>query len=167
MKLRTIFEVKYYLDKGQIELTQSPKSPGPELEKFRQYVTNAIRAGGVLYREKDIFDIVYGVYGAPSISSFLEAKLHEYNDDPEIESFESQESYLGYIPSNDMFAIGFDTRTEAQDENFISPNIILFTIEDEDVGKWKIWNKSRGMLYAGRGYERLHVEFPTIIDVRG
>jgi hypothetical protein len=115
-------------------------------------------------------DYAYNVKKA----SWTETETEEvYNDETgeyEDEEFENevyrdlQESYLGYVPSKDMFITGFDMW-----ENVDSPaGIVLWTMKK---GKFKVISENihyeSDMMYGSNGhYKKLHKKYKDLVDIR-
>ena len=92
----------------------------------------------------------------------------EYEDEEECEELiesEKQESYLGYIPSKDMFITGFDMWYGGANPagvvywKYLGKNKFKIVSEDIDYGS--------NMMYGSRGaYKKLHKKYKDLVDIR-
>jgi len=75
---------------------------------------------GLRYRGVDIIDSLYPTAEAMCIDDAF----------PSFDIDEYQECYLGYFPSTDTFAIGFDCDGVNDDDDAIGSALVYFTYED-------------------------------------
>lgn len=165
MKLHHIFEAKYAQDHGVIELTQAPRTPNAEKKKFDKLVNDAWTAG-VEYKGENVFNLVY----ESGLADFLEKELKSFHED-QGRDFDGQESYLGYIPSEDAFVMGWDLwvahRDDYGDEERVedAENMVLFTVYGGGVDDHEVLDRGFSFMYSA-GYNYLHQTYPSIVDVR-
>lgn len=164
MKLQQILsEAKHLHDEGQIELTQAPKTPSSQKKDFEHKVSEAW-AEGVMYKGENVFEMIY----RSNLDEFLEKELfEELNQNYTFSSLDGQESYLGYVPTEDQFVMGWDLWAEVQKN---VPNFMMFEIRCASKGNcgpedWRMLNIPAGTVYPN-GLAALHKKYPTIIDVR-
>ena len=165
MKLHHIFEAKYAQDQGNIELTQAPRTPTAEKKKFDKAVNDAWTSG-VEYKGENVYELVY----RSGLARFLEDELRRFHEDKD-RDFDGQESYLGYIPREDAFVMGWDlwvmSRDRYGDETQLedAENMVLFTIKGGGVDDNEVIEDGFSFMYHD-GYEYLHRHYPSIVDVR-
>lgn len=165
MKLHHIFEAKYAQDEGKIELTQAPRVPNAEKKKFDRAVNDAWHRG-VEYKGENVYDLVYD----SELADYLERELRDFHESRD-RHFDGQESYLGYIPSEDAFVMGWDLwvsyRDDYGDEDRVedAENMVMFTVYGGGVDDSKVIEEGHGRMYPD-GYRALHEQYPSIVDVR-
>ncbi len=182
MKLQQILEVGYHRDEGNIELTQAPHEPSGKKKQFDRLVNNAWHKG-VMYNGENVFSIFYEGDGAVGdLAKFLEKELKEDNEGyHHLASYESQESYLGYIPTEDLFVMGFDTFAEEvnqfhntwdedddsdETEQTEVPCMMFVKIVNGGPEDWRVWRDGPlGAMYP-HGRSQLHSKYPSTVDVR-
>jgi len=182
MKLQQILEVGYHRDEGNIELTQAPHEPGAKKKEFEHLISNAWHKG-VTYHGESVFEIFYEGDGAQGdLAKFLEKELQEDNEGyNNLSSYSSQESYLGYIPTEDKFIMGFDTWAEEvntfhntwdedddsdETEQTEVPCTVFVKIVNGGPEDWTVWkNGPHGMMYP-HGLAAIHSKYPSTVDVR-
>lgn len=170
MKIRAILEAKYY--NKQVDLAENPGRTG-----FQQQVREAWTEN-LLYKGENVYKTVYG----GGIAKRAEEYLGKYNDSQRIDDFDSQESYLGYVPDDDVFIQGFDTWAADNDSEYPEQrnldddgdhydteeaetyNTVMYRIKDGKVGKFFIGGPGR-MMYP-KTLRHLHSAYPSIIDIR-
>lgn len=166
MKLRQILEAKYSQDEGIVELTQAHQARTSAEKKKFDHLVNQAWHKGVEYRGENVFDLVYD----SGLSDYLEKELREYHEQYD-RDFDGQESYLGYIPSEDAFVMGWDLwiseRDDYGDEEQITDaeNMVLFTVEGGGVRDSRVIGVGSSHMYPA-GYKVLHIKYPSIVDVR-
>ena len=82
---------------------------------------------------------------------------------------DSQECYLGYIPSTDTFVMGFDVwpdDDEYFDEEEDIDNVFMFKMDGNNAVDVRPVAVSRYMFYSGGCYQEVRQAFPDIIDLR-
>jgi hypothetical protein len=182
MKIRQILEAKYYGDAGDVELTQAPDDATIADKKQFERVISKAWSDGVVYKGENVFELVYN----SGLSSHLEKELEDSNkSDFDLTYYDSQESYLGYLPSEDAFVMGFDTwaevknpyfdeydeegeyENEPETEHEVVPNVVMFTAEGGGVKDYNILSQFVGMMYTGtKSYDQLHKTYPDLVDIR-
>lgn len=173
MKLHAIFEAKYHRDEGHIELTQAP--PQKDV-KFNRVVGQAWPYK-VFYKGKQVFNTVIQGGITDKLGEVLKQHNHDHND---LAYFDSQESYLGYVPSKDMFVMGFDTWGEEEisglpddeeEDTYTGQyepelyNIVFFKLNKNVVSWYEVWDMPSKMMYP-RGLQALQKGFPDLVDIR-
>ena len=186
MKLHQILEAKYHQDEGQIELTQARGiRTGAEKKKFEKMVSDAWHRG-VLYKGENVFDQIYG----GDLVKFLQNQLFdEIKQRHDARGVDGQESYLGYVPSEDAFVMGWDIWAETRNDYYDAwgdddaeegdeyeedhvENMIMFELRCASPGNcgpedWDVLDIPAGMMYGRQaGIDHLHDQYPDIIDVR-
>lgn len=176
MKLHAILEAKYHLGQGQIELTQAKDISSDKHKEFTKAVS-AAWPHGVMYKGKSIYKLVY----LSDVLESLEKYLEENNrDEEELSHYSSQESYLGYVPSKDLFIQGFDTWGELEDDGSYDEeetdeysgtyepelsNVMLYRLKDGKISYQQSRYNRDHMMYPNV-LRSLHYEFKDLIDVR-
>jgi len=185
MKLHNILEARYH-QSDKIELTQAPKIPNAQKKDFDRAV-NDKWVDGVEYRRQNVYEMIY----KSDLSGFLQKELFsELHEKYEIHSLDGQESYLGYVASEDTFVMGWDLWAEVKNEYYAwqddddegeeeyyqeetIENMMMFTIEcteDGDCGPedWHMVDIPAGRMYGPKpnGYKAIHELYPSIVDVR-
>lgn len=184
MKLHPVLEAKYH-QSDKIELTHAPHTPNKDFNR----AVNDKWVEGVMYRGQNVYEMIY----KSELDTFLQKELFsELHDAHDIHSLDGQESYLGYVPTEDVFVMGWDLWAEVKndfynwqedddendnDEEYYQEesieNMMMFKIEcvgDGDCGpeEWHMVNIPAGRMY-GRGtsgHSALHAKYPSIVDVR-
>lgn len=167
MKLQQILEVSYHRDEGNIELTQAPREPSDKKKQFDRYVNNAWHKG-VTYNGESVYTLFYESDGGMrALARFLERELEQDNNGRHnLSYYNSQEVYLGYIPTEDLFIMGFDTWAEEASEPTDLPCMIFVKIVNGGPEDWKVWRDGpTGMMYS-HGLSELHSKYPSTVDVR-
>lgn len=182
MKLQQILEVGYHRDEGNIELTQAPHESSGKKKEFEHLVNNAWHEG-VMYNGENVFSIFYEGDGAHGdLARFLENELKQENEGYQnLSSYSSQESYLGYIPTEDLFVMGFDTWAEevnsfhdTWDEDDDSDEteetevscMMFVKIVNGGPEDWNVWRDGpTGHVYP-HGRAALHHKYPSTVDIR-
>jgi hypothetical protein len=165
MKLHQILEAKYAGDHGIIELTQAPRVPGAEKKQFDRLVNDGWTSK-VEYRGENVFELVYG----DELRDFLEREMRDYHEDKD-RDFDGQESYLGYIPNEDAFVMGWDLWVSendyygGQEQIEDAENMMFFTLEGGGIRDNHVISEGHGHMYPS-GYRALHAMYPSIVDVR-
>jgi hypothetical protein len=170
MKLRSLFEAKQ-----PVEITQKPDR-------------NAISAAwpqGVMYKGVNVFNAVYD----SDLADRFQQMLAQSARGEEIDNFDAQESFLGYVPSKDLFVMGFDTWGDSQSSSYDDedtedmssddldehgaaaniPNLVAFRLNEQgQVAKALVWGHIPGRMMYGSGgtYNYLKREYPDMIDIR-
>ena len=75
-----------------------------------------------------------------------------------------QESYLGYLPEEDMFISGWDTRPKTDAQG----NVVYLKVDDKGVAKViNVQGKAgKGMYGKGGSLKDLHITNEDLIDIR-
>ncbi len=125
------------------------------------------------YRGQNVFEHVYGYGPVHRVRPGIEAAVQATGLLPD----DYQESYLGYLPSQDAFVIGFDVWEEDEDECGCTPGWRdepqgkdgVFFVKIHADGTMGCVSVVPGMLcetfYSGN-YQKLRADYPDIIDIR-
>jgi hypothetical protein len=141
-------------DKQIIEITD---------DKFKD--TQILDIELLCYRGRPFFDPIYQDIIIPAAEEKLvlnnyDTSSNTYNRD------EGQESYLGYIPEDDVFVSGWDTWQEGDD----IIHCVAFMHLDENFDVFHVTRYHQNKYYLGimypDNYNKLHKDFPTLIDIR-
>ena len=179
MKLHAILEAKYHIGADQIELTQAPRDP--KLHKKFEHMVNNKWWRGVMYKGGQVYEMVYKNEEGRDA---LEQELRRQNED--VLNFSSQETYLGYIPSLDMFIMGWDTWGEEEvpshmynyddDEEYYdednvgdvseTTNLLTFKINNGRITAIEPYHVGGHMVYSDHQREKIRREHPDLVDVR-
>ncbi len=151
-------EVKLPLKMAVITLPQKEKIMLELTETIDQAAIENNYPSRLTYRQEEFFDNIY-------MGRLLNKADRSMPKD-------SQESYLGYIPDEDVFVSGFDTWQEFHE----SPNIIFLQIEKNGnvkdvttrmVNKFQIEEFYSTMMYGKNGmYKHLKESIPNLLDIR-
>lgn len=99
---------------------------------------------------------------------YSDEETGEWRTEKEKEKISGQESYLGYLPEQDVFVEGWDMFG-----NYERNNVIFIRLDDDLEPKnvsdeFDKKGSYYGMMYGGEGssYNKLHKQFPNLIDIR-
>lgn len=157
----------------KFELTETQSMDGQNA----QDMINTHYHDKLLYRGNDFFNNIYMDKIIEFASNQLEIGKYidheefyidsdtgeEYNEIEKVR-IDGQESYLGYLPNEDVFVSGWDMFGD--DEN------IVYIKFDDDLTPYKINGKvsGYGIFYSKKMgssvYERLHEVYPSLLDIR-
>lgn len=165
-------------------LNESEKTPfeitsvkGMPLEKATKLISDNY-AHNLSYRGEEFFDKIYmGILAEFSYTKMEIGKSYSYTEtDPDTgESYEEQEeisgqeSYLGYLPDEDVFIEGYDMFGDSGFGN------VVFIKLDEKLNPQDVTNEKQfhfsnpgGMMYGRNGgtFKCLHAQFKALIDIR-
>jgi len=103
------------------------------------------------YKGMEFFDTIYMGAIVPAAKQALRSK-------------EKQESYLGYLPGEDVFVSGWDVFSTG---NRVGGRNVAFVKVDTEGNTRIVQGKGEyhGMMYMNV-YNALHAEYPTLIDIR-
>ncbi len=178
MKLQHILEAKYHGNKGQVELTQVPEDKAAK-KAFDKAVNEAWPE--VTYRGENVFKMFYEDELDRHLQKELFEELKEHHD---IRSIDGQESYLGYVPEEDFFVMGWDLWAEVKndwhnwqededdeygEEEYYQEesieNMMVCKIEQGGPEEWYMLDIPAGRMYPN-GIKALHDKYPGTVDVR-
>ena len=123
------------------------------------------------YRGKSVFESIYGYGQMPSDGRSIEAAVVEADLLPD----EYQECYLGYLPEEDAFVIGFDAWASEDEWEDSSDRYGIFKVKVHADGTMGVVTPIEaygcGMFYGtGPGresrYAELRRDFPGLINMR-
>jgi hypothetical protein len=105
----------------------------------------------VLYRGQDVMDLMYD---DRTVSLAEEAIEREMGD-----RFDGQEAYLAWIPSKDIFVMGFDV--------FHHDGMTSGLVELDPRGRViKATTGGKGMYGRGGGYDKVKKMYPDVLELR-
>ncbi len=124
------------------------------------------------YRGKPVFEAIYGYHGG-----FLKKNpgIEEAVQDTEYLPDSYQECYLGYVPSQDAFIIGFDAWEHEDEDGYgesSEPHYGVFKVKvhaDGTMGTVKPLEAYGCQCFYGgpsKNYDRVRKDFPDIINMR-
>lgn len=126
-------------------------------EEFSEYLQRFWHEH-ITYRGKEFFDSIYIEQIVPL------AERHIWCDC-------KQESYLGYLASDDIFVSGWDTWV---DDDWDEARNVVFIRFNQESEKFELCRDSkflnmdyRGKMYSRFGmYPQLKIDFPNLLDIR-
>ena len=122
------------------------------------------------YRGHNLFEIYVNdskIYNALELDTSWKETIHDDYGYPYEETVkrEGQESYLGYVPSQDLFISGYDMWEGEENP----AGIVLFKIDaggNISITKADI-DYGSSMMYGKRGaLPKLHNKYPDLVDIR-